>query len=150
MRTFASVDDLLSALGTHLGHSGWHTIDQRQIDAFAAATGDSQWIHVDPARAADGPFGSTIAHGYLTLSLIPALVNEIQRIDGFSMVVNYGADKVRFPLPVTVGSRVRAGVELRALTPSRGGHLLSSMVTLDVAGATKPACLVEMLALLVP
>lgn len=150
MRVFDGVADLEKAVGTHLGHSEWHTIDQDQIDAFAAATGDSQWIHVDPVKAAEGPFGSTVAHGFLTLSLLPMLVWEVYRIEGVKMAVNYGADKLRFPSPVPVGSRVRAGVQLASVTPTAAGYQLALAVTIERDGGDKPACVIDMLALVVP
>lgn len=122
MRVFDGIADLEKAVGTHLGHSEWHTVNQDQIDAFAAATGDHQWIHVDPAKAAEGPFGTTVAHGFLTLSLVPMLTWQVYKVEGVKMGVNYGADKLRFPSPVPVGSRVRAGVELTSVTPNKLGY----------------------------
>src|SRR5512133_3016834 len=104
MRTFNGIVELQAAVGEQLGASDWHEITQEQVNLFAEATGDRQWIHVDPVRAASGPFGGTIAHGYLTLSLLPALVAEIFRVEGVSMGLNYGTNKVRFPTPVPVGS----------------------------------------------
>src|SRR4051794_40558930 len=122
MATFASLADFTAAVGTELGSSEWHTIDQERVNLFAEATGDHQWIHVDPERAATGPFGTTIAHGYLTLSLVPVLAQECYRIDGgVSMAVNYGSDKVRFPSPVPVGSAVRGTAELLSVTEVPGG-----------------------------
>jgi acyl dehydratase len=150
MRVFNGIADLEKAVGTHLGHSEWHTIDQDQIDAFAAATGDHQWIHVDPAKAAEGPFGSTVAHGFLTLSLVPMLTWQVYTIEGVKMVVNYGADKLRFPSPVPVGSRVRAGVELTSVTQSKLGYQVALRVTIERDGGDKPACVVDMLAVVVP
>ena len=110
MKIYESVDALRAAVGQHAGYSDWHEVTQEQIDLFARATGDYQWIHVDPERAARGPFGTTIAHGYLTLSLIPMLAAQVSRVEGVSMVVNYGLNRVRFPSPVPVGSRVRLDV----------------------------------------
>ena len=150
MRIFDGVADLETAVGTHLGYSEWHTITQDQIDAFAAATGDHQWIHVDPARAAEGPFGSTVAHGFLTLSLLPMLTWQVYDIRGLKMGVNYGADKLRFPSPVPVGSRVRAGVELTAMTPNALGFQIATRVTIERDGGDKPACVVDALAVVVP
>jgi acyl dehydratase len=121
VRIFDGVAELADAVGTHLGYSDWHVVTQDQIDAFAAATGDHQWIHIDPTQAANGPFGSTVAHGFLTLSLLPMLTWQVYEVRGVKMGVNYGADKLRFPSPVPVGSRVRAGVELTAVTPSTLG-----------------------------
>ena len=150
MRVFDGVAELEKAVGTHLGHSEWHTVDQNQIDAFAAATGDNQWIHVDPAKAAEGPFGSTIAHGFLTLSLLPILTWQVYKVEGVKMMVNYGADKLRFPSPVPVGSRVRAGVQLNAVTPIALGYQVALRVTIDRDGGDKPACVADMLAIVVP
>ncbi|MFY9916064.1 MAG: MaoC family dehydratase, partial [Nocardioidaceae bacterium] len=110
-RVFRTTEELTAAVGEHLGHSDWVLVDQARIDAFADATGDHQWIHVDPARAASGPFSSTVAHGYLTLALVPALVATLVDYAGWSVKINYGSNKVRFPQPVPVDSRVRAGVE---------------------------------------
>jgi len=150
VRTFDGIDDLRTAVGTHLGYSPWHTVTQEQVDLFAEATGDHQWIHVDPERAASGPFGATIAHGYLTLSLVPMLVWQVYTVEGISMGVNYGSDRVRFPSPVRVGSRVRAGVELLALEPGGGGFQLRARVTVEVEGQDKPGCVAEVLSVLVP
>jgi acyl dehydratase len=150
MRVFDGIADLEKAVGTHLGHSEWHTVNQDQIDAFAAATGDHQWIHVDPAKAAEGPFGSTVAHGFLTLSLVPMLTWQVYKVDGVTMAVNYGADKLRFPSPVPVGSRVRAAVELTSVTPNKLGYQVATRVTIELDGSDKPACVVDMLAVVVP
>jgi acyl dehydratase len=150
MRVFDGIADLEKAVGTHLGHSEWHTVNQDQIDAFAAATGDHQWIHVDPAKAAEGPFGSTVAHGFLTLSLLPMLTWQVYKVEGVKMGVNYGADKLRFPSPVPVGSRVRAGVELTSVTPNKLGYQVATRVTIELDGSDKPACVVDMLAVVVP
>ncbi|WP_106400965.1 MaoC family dehydratase [Actinocorallia populi] len=150
MRVFQSVEEVERAVGTHLGYSEWHTVTQEQIDTFARATGDHQWIHVDPERAAQGPFGTTIAHGYLTLSLVPMLVWQVYRLEGLKMSVNYGADKLRFPSPVPVDSKVRAGVELLSLTPGSGGHRLKARVTVEREGGGKPVCVVESVSVLVP
>jgi acyl dehydratase len=144
MRTFASADDLRSAVGEHLGYSDWHVVDQDRIDRFADATGDHQWIHVDPEMAKAGPFGRTIAHGYLTLSLIPWLMGEVVRYEGVKMGVNYGCNKVRFPAPVPVDSRVRAGAELVECEEVGGGALqLVTRVTIAVEGQEKPSCVAE-------
>lgn len=150
MKVINGIPELQAAVGTHLGHSAWHAIPQTQIDAFAEVTGDHQWIHVDPERASEGPFGTTIAHGYLTLSLLPMLVAEVYRIDGVKMGVNYGADKLRFPSPVPVGSMVRAGVELTGIKQIALGYQVSSRVTIEREGGDKPACVVDMLAVVVP
>jgi acyl dehydratase len=149
-RVFRGIAELEEAVGTHLGYSHWHTITQDQIDAFAESTGDRQWIHVDPVRAASGPFGTTIAHGYLTLSLVPMHVWQIYTVEGIRMGVNYGANRVRFPAPVPVGSRVRAGVELLSLTPGAGGYQLIARVTIERDGDDKPACVAETVSVPVP
>lgn len=134
-----------AAHGTHLGWSEWLTIDQARIDQFAQATGDDQWIHVDPARAADGPFGSTIAHGYLTLSLSNYFLPRIVEVQGFAMGINYGLDKARFPAPVPVGSRVRMGVELADVSEIAGGLQTTMTLTIEVEGSDKPACVLASL-----
>ncbi|MEU6064927.1 MULTISPECIES: MaoC family dehydratase [Streptomyces] len=149
MKVFQGIEELGKAVGTHLGHSDWHTITQQQIDRFAEATGDYQWIHVDSERAANGPFGCTIAHGYLTLSLVPMLLWQVYTVQGVTMGVNYGANKVRFPSPVPAGSRVRAGVELVSLVPAGGGYQLTTQVTIEREGADKPACVAEVVSVLV-
>jgi len=150
MRVFSGIEELQSAVGEHLGYSDWLTVDQERIDAFADATGDHQWIHVDPERAATGPFGSTIAHGFLTLSLMPIFGSQVYRIDGLKAALNYGVDKVRFPAPVPVGSRLRGGVQLKALTPIALGYQMATTVTIELEGSEKPACIIEMLVVLVP
>ncbi|GAA0228741.1 MaoC family dehydratase [Actinomadura nitritigenes] len=149
MRTFHGIDEYEKAVGTHLGHSDWHTVTQEQVNGFADATGDHQWIHVDPERAAGGPFGGTIAHGYLTLSLIPMLMSEISRVEGLTMGVNYGSDKVRFPAPVPVGSRLRAGAELVSLERTPRGARAKVRVTVEREGGDKPVCVAEVLSVLV-
>ncbi|MFD5179309.1 MaoC family dehydratase [Nocardia sp. NPDC058379] len=141
---------LQQAVGTHLGHSEWHIITQEQIDKFAEATGDHQWIHVDTERAMEGPFGGTIAHGYLTLSLVPMLTWQIYTVEGMRMGVNYGANKVRFPAPVPVGSAVRAGVELTSVSEAASGYQMVTKVTIERRGSSKPACVVEAVTVLVP
>ncbi|MCF8588650.1 MaoC family dehydratase [Gordonia liuliyuniae] len=135
--------ELEAAVGTHLGYSDWLQIDQERIDRFAEATGDHQWIHVDPERASAGPFGSTIAHGYLTLSLIPMLVGQVYKVAGTTMGVNYGSNKVRFPSPLPVGSRVRAGVELVSVTETGAGLQVVNRVTVEREGSDKPVCVAE-------
>lgn len=141
--SFATVDDLRAAVGTHLGYGDWLAIDQHRIDTFADATGDHQWIHVDPERAATGPFESTIAHGYLTLSLLPVLASRMAAVDEARMSVNYGLNKVRFPAPVPTGSRVRAGVELLAVDDVPGGVQVMTRVTVERDGGDKPVCIAE-------
>ena len=143
MWLFDDVAGLVDAQGQHLGFSDWHTISQEQVDLFAEATGDHQWIHVDPARAAAGPFGGTIAHGYLTLALIPSLGAQIWRVDGLAMGVNYGCNKVRFPQPVPVGSRVRGGAELVSVSDAAQGVQAVIRYTVEIEGSDKPACVAE-------
>jgi acyl dehydratase len=136
---------LRERVGSHLGYSGWREVTQEQVDRFADATGDHQWIHVDPARAAAGPFGRTIAHGYLTLSLGPVLLAEVLTVSGISYAINYGLNRVRFPAPVPVGSRVRLGVELASLEDVAGGASAVFTFTFEVEGQPKPACVAETL-----
>jgi acyl dehydratase len=132
--------------GQHLGYSDWMEITQERIDQFADATGDHQWIHVDPERAKDGPFGTTIAHGYLTLSLGPALAPSVFRTSGFSMGVNYGCGKVRFPSPVPVGSKLRLGVEVKSVDVTGEGQCQATyLYTFEVEGASKPSCVAEVI-----
>lgn len=149
MRVFEGLDQVEAAIGEHVGYSEWMVITQERIDAFAEATGDHQWIHVDPARAADGPYGATIAHGYLTLSLLPVLGAEVLDIRGFSMMINYGLEKVRFPAAVPVGSRIRAGIELTSLQRKSSGVQLNSVVTVEIEGADRPALVAEAVRLMV-
>ena len=148
---FASPQELLGAVGRHLGPSDWVAIDQDRINLFAEATGDHQWIHVDPQAAAQGPFGATIAHGYLTLALTNLFLPEIMRVEGASMGVNYGANRVRFPHPVTVGSRVRgSAVVTEAVELPGGGVQAVVTVTVEIEGAAKPACVVESVSRFLP
>ena len=150
MRVFADLDELAAAKGEHLGHGEWHEITQAEINLFADATGDHQWIHVDLEKAAAGPFGAPVAHGYLTLSLIPLLVRDIYTVRGLAMGVNYGLNKVRFPSPVVVGSRVRAGAELAEVVDVAQGKQAVVKVTVEIEGNPKPACVAETVVLLVP
>jgi acyl dehydratase len=143
-------DDLESLVRRDLGTSGWVTVGQERIDAFADATGDDQWIHVDPERARSGPFGGAIAHGYLSLSLIPSLLRGIYRIEGASHGINYGLNRVRFPAPVPAGSRVRATAHLLTVERRTDGSLATVRVTIEIEGADRPACVAEVLSLLVP
>ena len=143
MHEFASVDDFAAAVGTELGPGEWVTIHQDRIDAFAEATGDHQWIHVDPVRAAASGFGSTIAHGYLTLSLLPLLVRGLYRVDGVRMGINYGLNGVRFMNPVPVNGRVRGHFKLLAFEPLPDGAQLTVQATIELEGAPKPACVAE-------
>ena len=140
---YGSAEELKGAVGEHLGFSDWTTIDQAQIDTFAEATGDRQWIHVDPERAKDGPFGTTIAHGYLTLSITNLFLPELLRVPTAKMGVNYGANKVRFPAPVPVGSRIRMGCEILEVTDIPDGVQVVTRNTVEIEGSDKPACVVE-------
>lgn len=149
MTVFEGLDQVEAAIGTHIGYSEWMEITQERVDAFADATGDHQWIHVDPVRAADGPYGTTIAHGYLTLSLLPVLGAEVLDIRGFSMMINYGLEKVRFPAAVPVGSRIRAGIELTSLQRKPSGVQLHSVVTVEIEGGDRPALVAETVRLMV-
>ncbi|BBG05181.1 MULTISPECIES: MaoC family dehydratase [Pseudonocardia] len=145
MRVFDGVDELRAAKGTEIGTSEWFAVEQERINGFADATEDHQWIHIDAEKAADGPFGGTIAHGFLTLSLLPKLLQEVYRIDGVKMGVNYGLNKVRFTAPVPVGSRVRAKVELVDIADVSGGVQLTTGVTIEIEGSEKPALVAEWL-----
>ncbi|MCX4232510.1 MaoC family dehydratase [Streptomyces sp. NPDC020707] len=142
-RIFASADELKAAVGEQLGYSDWVEIDQKRIDLFADATGDHQWIHVDAPRAAAGPFGTTIAHGYLTLSLLPLFGPQLIAVEGVKMGVNYGTNKVRFPAPVPVGSRLRATARIAAVDEVAGGVQVSVGFTVEREGGEKPVCVAE-------
>lgn len=142
---FASPEELRSAAGTDLGVTDWIEITQDRVDLFADATGDHQWIHCDPARAAEGPFGTTIAHGYLTLALTNLFLPQLVRVEGISMGVNYGTNKVRFPAPVPVGSRIRGRGEILSVDDVAGGVQATILITVEVEGTEKPACVVESL-----
>ena len=142
-RTINGVDEMKALVGEHLGYSPYVEITQEQVNLFADATGDHQWIHIDVERAKAGPFGGPIAHGYLTLSLGPNLYSQIVEISGFSMGVNYGTNKVRFPSPVPVGSRLRLGARLLSVDDIAGGVQASVEFTFEVEGASKPSCVAE-------
>jgi acyl dehydratase len=144
--TFDGIDAVRAAVGTHLGFSDWTEITQQRVDEFADATGDHQWIHVDPERArAESPFGGPIAHGYLTLAISNEMLPQIVEVRGVSMGVNYGVDKVRFPAPVPVGARLRAGAELLEVGDVSGGIQTTMRITIEVEGTEKPACVIESL-----
>ncbi|OMI37258.1 MaoC family dehydratase [Streptomyces sparsogenes] len=146
-RIFTSPDELRSAVGEDLGPSDWLEVDQKRIDLFADATGDHQWIHVDPEKAAAGPFGTTIAHGYLTLSLLPAFTPQLLTVEGVRMGINYGVNKVRFPSPVPVGSRLRATGRVAEVTEvADGGFQVTLVVTVEREGGDKPVCVAESVA----
>jgi acyl dehydratase len=134
---------LLDVVGQDATADGWFPVEQSRIDAFADTTDDHQWIHVDPVRAADGPFGATVAHGYLTLSLIPSLTDGLVVVGGTGLVVNYGLDRVRFLQPVTAGSRIRARSTVTSAEPTPQGVRATFTVTVEIEGATKPALVAE-------
>ncbi|GAA4182324.1 MaoC family dehydratase [Streptosporangium oxazolinicum] len=150
MRIFANITELKATVGEHLGHTEWREITQEQVNLFADATGDHQWIHVDVERAKRGPFGATIAHGYLSLSLLPSLTSELLQVGGLAMGINYGLNKVRFPAPVPVGARIRAGAELVDLKGTPSGYLSNVRMTVEIEGEKRPACVAETLSLYVP
>jgi len=150
MRVFANLDAVRKSMGETVGPSDWVTIDQAMIDRFAEATGDFQWIHVDRARAAASPLGSTIAHGFLTLSLLPRLGNEVYRVDGISARLNYGCNKVRFTAPVKAGQRVRAHFTFVSVEDAPQGLRLTIAATVELEGSAKPACVADQIALLIP
>ncbi|WP_018260865.1 MaoC family dehydratase [Methylobacterium sp. WSM2598] len=145
MQAFDGPEALAAALGQELGVGGWITVDQAMIDRFAEATGDRQWIHVDPERAArESPYGTTVAHGYLTLSLVPQFIAELRRLDGLRLSLNYGLDRVRFPAPVLAGARLRGRVRLAAATPvPPRGLRVTYGVTVEIEGQERPACLAD-------
>ncbi len=148
MRVFRSLDELSAAVGEEMGPTDWMTITQERVDTFADATGDHQWIHVDRARAAAGPFGGTIAHGYLTLSLVPLLASELFHVDTMGAALNYGINKVRFPHPVPVGSRVRAKATIAELTDVPAGKQMITRYVVEIEDVDKPACVAETVVLL--
>lgn len=143
MKRFAHLADLRPLVGQTIGSSDWLTIDQSRIDQFAVATDDHQWIHVDPAQAAAGPYGATVAHGFLTLSLLPHFFATGFTVDDVQMGINYGLNRVRFPSPVRVGSRLRGVFVLKAYEPLEGGAQLTVEVTVELEGSGKPACVAE-------
>ena len=143
MKTIAGIEGYRALVGEQLGESDWLQVDQDRINQFADATGDHQWIHVDLEKAKQGPFGTTIAHGFLTLSLIPALTGGLLKIDGVRMGINYGLNRVRFPSPVKVGSRVKASVRNVSVEDVQGGVQIVNEVTISIEGEAKPACVAE-------
>jgi acyl dehydratase len=145
MQQPAHIEDLRRYVGEDLGVSAWHDVTQGSIDAFAAVTGDHQYIHTDPQRAAATPFGGTIAHGYYTLALAPALLTQVLSLEGFAMAVNYGLDKLRFPGPLPVGDRVRLHVRLDRVDEHPGGGTLALTMTFERAGGAKPVCIANVL-----
>ena len=148
MRVFTSPAELEAAVGTELGVSGWFDVGQDRIDAFAEATGDRQWIHVDVERARrESPYRATVAHGYLTLSMLPAFIYDVIRLDGVRQSVNYGSNRVRFPAPVPAGSRLRGRIRLIAAEPLAGGGVRATLeTTVEREGADRPACVAETVA----
>ena len=145
MRVFRRVEDLRAAIGDELGPTDWLLVDQARVDRFAGATEDRQWIHVDPGRAAAGPFGTTIAHGFLSLSLVPYFVNAVRRIEGARMGINYGLDRVRFPAPVPVGSRLRGRSTILGVEELPGDAVQTVVrTTIEIEGVAKPACVADM------
>ena len=138
--TVEGIEAFRGLVGQHLGYSDWVGVDQERIDRFADATGDHQWIHVDRERAKAGPFGTTIAHGYLTLSLVPMLLSQVVRVEGVAFGVNYGCNRVRFPAPVPAGSDVRLGAALASVEDVAGGVQVAIDVTVEVRDAPKPSC----------
>jgi acyl dehydratase len=143
MKTFERLADLQALVGQELGVSDWVTVDQRRIDQFADATGDHQWIHIDPVRAAAGPFGATVAHGFLTLSLLPEMSATAFQVRDTRMGVNYGLNRVRFPAPVPSGSRLRGRFKLLAYEAIEGGAQVTVEVTMEREGSAKPVCVAE-------
>jgi acyl dehydratase len=144
-RTIDGLDELKALAGQHLGVSAWREITQEQVQRFADATGDHQWIHTDVEKAKTGPFGGPIAHGYLTLAMAPALLFEVVAVGGFSFAVNYGLNKLRFPAPVPVGARIRLSLDLAAVEDVPGGVQTAFAMTFEVEGQDKPACVAEVL-----
>jgi acyl dehydratase len=148
MRVFASAKELRAAVGTELGVSAWFEITQERIDRFAEATGDRQWIHIDPERARrESPYGTTVAHGYLTLSMLPVFIYDVIRLEGVRQSVNYGSNRVRFPAPVPAGSRLRGRIRLIGAEPMQGGALRATLqTTVEIEGSDRPACVAETMA----
>ena len=146
MNTYQTLAEIQPLVGSILGSSDWILIDQARIDQFAAVTGDDQWIHVDPLRAAQGPFGATVAHGHLTLSLLPVMVRTAFRLGDVRMTVNYGLNRVRFPAPVPVGSRLRGHFKLLSFETLSGGAQVVVEVTSEREGHAKPVCVAESVA----
>jgi acyl dehydratase len=146
MQTITGLDQLKESEGRELGTSDWHEVTQKDIDTFADITGDHQWIHVDPERAKETPFGGTIAHGYYTLSLAPRFSEQILKLEGFAFGLNYGLNKVRFPAPLPVGAKVRMRAKVASVEPINGGAQLALELTFEREGGDKPVCVAETLA----
>jgi acyl dehydratase len=149
MRVFASAQELSAAVGTELGVSRWVEVTQQRIDRFAEATGDRQWIHIDPERARrESPYRATVAHGYLTLSMLPVFIYDVIRLEGVKQSVNYGSNRVRFPAPVIAGSRLRGRIRLAAAEPIEGGAVRATLhTTVEIEGSDRPACVAETIAM---
>ncbi|MGV0795409.1 MaoC family dehydratase [Mycolicibacterium elephantis] len=143
MQIYPTLEDFTGAVGAELGPTDWLEITQDRVNLFADATDDHQWIHVDPERAASGPFGGTIAHGLLTLSLLPRFMHELYRVDGVTMAINYGLNKVRFISPVPVGAKIRARSTIADITAVDGGAQATMVTTIELEGAAKPAAVIE-------
>ncbi len=150
MRQFADVQELKTAIGQVLGESAWVTVTQEMIDRFAEATGDYQWIHVDRERAKASPFGTTIAHGFLTLSLVPRLIDEVYQVGKVAARLNYGCNKVRFTQPVPSGSRIKARIRLAAVEETPKGVRVTSEATMMLEGSDRPACIADLVAVVLP
>lgn len=146
MQVVNGLEELAQLAGKDLGFSSWHEVTQEQVNRFADATGDHQWIHVDVERAKAGPFGGPIAHGFLTLSLFPALSPQVLKVQGIRMGINYGCNRVRFPAPVPVGSKIRLGLKVQSVEPFPGGVQVVNVGTFEVEGGSKPVCVAEMIA----
>jgi acyl dehydratase len=149
MRTFATIDELSAAVGVDLGPTAWLEVTQERVDAFADATDDHQWIHVDVDRANTGPFGGTVAHGYLTLSLLPRFASQLFELETPGVKVNYGVNKVRFPRPVRVGSRIRATARIAEVGDVPAGTQVVTRYTVEIEGEAKPACVADTVVLMV-
>ncbi|MGH2841010.1 MAG: MaoC family dehydratase [Solirubrobacteraceae bacterium] len=145
MVTISGIDELRAKAGEELGVSEWHEVTQEQVDEFARVTGDDQWIHTDPERARQTPFGGTIAHGYYTLSLHPMFAKQLVSFEGFAFAVNYGLNKVRFPAPLPVGNRVRMRMTMAAVEDVLGGAQITMRLSFEGEGALKPVCVAEQL-----
>ncbi len=150
MPTVIALADLPKYAGTEIGASSWLEIDQKRIDSFAQATRDYQWIHLDEEKAAAGPFGSTIAHGFLTLSLVSAFTGEILTVDGVAQTINYGANRIRFLTPVRPGDRIRGRLEILRVEDFKGGIKVENRSTIEIDGAERPACILEGIAVHYP
>lgn len=147
LETYSSIDDLEAAIGVEIGPSGWLEVTQERVNGFADATDDHQWIHLDPERARSGPFGSTIAHGYLTLSLLPHFTTELRELNNVRMIVNYGLNKVRFPAPVPVGSRIRARSSVVSVERiDTSSAQVVTRVSVEIEASSKPGCVAETVA----